>query len=275
MSQFNRYFRVLMVFARNSLIRSMMFRTNFILESISNLSWVVLNFGYYVLIFRFTPSIGRGTGWTEYRFFIFLGTLQFVYSLVEAFLVPNIDEFSELVRSGDLDFALLKPIDTQFLVSLAKFDWSQLSNFLFAACVLIFGLVHIDYRPTVAAALLYPLYIACGVVILYSLTIALAATTVWLGRNQSMYEFWYYITNFSRYPLEIYNGPLGTPLRLGFTFIVPVLIVVNVPARFLARPLTHGDWQLAAFSLAATALSLVFGRWLFNRSIQSYRSASS
>lgn len=125
-------------------------------------------------------------------------------------------------------------------MSLAKFDWSQLSNFLFAACVLIFGLVHIDYRPTLAAALLYPLYIACGVVILYSLTIALAATTVWLGRNQSMYEFWYYITNFSRYPLEIYNGPLGTPLRLGFTFIVPVLIVVNVPAQFIGPAADRG-----------------------------------
>jgi ABC-2 type transport system permease protein len=275
MSQINRYLRVLMVFARNSLIRSMMFRTNFILESISNLSWVTLNFAYYLLIFRFTSSIGKGTGWTEYRYFVFLATLQFIYSLVEAFLVPNIDEFSELVRSGDLDFALLKPIDTQFLISLAKFDWSQIANFVFAICLLVFALVHIEYRPTLAVALLYPLYIACGVAILYSLTIALAATTVWFGRNQSMYEFWFYITNFSRYPLEIYNGPFGTPLRMTFTFLVPVLVVVNVPARLLARPLEPAEWSLAVFTLAATGASLFAGRWLFNRAINSYRSASS
>ena len=54
--------------------------------------------------------------------------------------------------------------------------------------------------------MLYPFYILCGVALLYSLMIALAATTVWLGRNQTIYEFWFYITNFSRYPLEIYRG---------------------------------------------------------------------
>ena len=93
--------------------------------------------------------------------------------------------------------------------------------------------------------LLYPFYIACGVAILYSLTIVLAATTVWLGRNQSIYDFWFYITNFSRYPRKIYAGPFGTPLRIAFTFVVPVLIVVNVPAHILAMPLTgeSGDWR--------------------------------
>ena len=56
-----------------------------------------------------------GTGWTIYPYFVFLATGQFVSSLVEAFFMPNTEEFSELVRTGDLDFALLKPIDTQFL----------------------------------------------------------------------------------------------------------------------------------------------------------------
>jgi ABC-2 type transport system permease protein len=275
MSQLNRYLRVLMVFARNSLIRSMTFRTNFILESISNLAWVVLNLGYNILVFRYTAEIGRNSGWTEYPYFVFLATIQFIYSLVEAFLMPNVEEFSDLVRNGDLDFALLKPIDTQFLVSLAKFDWSALSNFVFAGGLLTFALIHIDYHPTLAAIVLYPLYIACGVAILYSLTIVLAATTVWLGRNQSIYDFWFYITNFSRYPREIYTGSIGTPLQFVFTYLVPVLVVVNVPARFLAKPLTAGDWRLAAFALLATAASLAGGRWLFNRSINSYRSASS
>jgi ABC-2 type transport system permease protein len=275
MWRLKRYLRVLMVFARNSMIRSMTFRTNFILECVSNLAWVVLNLGYYVLVFRYTPEIGRDSGWSEYPFFVFLATIQFIYSLVEAFLMPNVEEFSELVRNGDLDFALLKPIDTQFLVSLAKFDWSALSNFVFAGGLLTFALIHMDYRPNLGVILLYPLYIACGVAILYSLTIVLAATTVWLGRNQSIYDFWFYITNFSRYPREIYSGPVGAPLQFVFTFLIPVLIVVNVPARMLAKPLTMGDWRLAAFALVATAASLAGGRWLFNRAINSYRSASS
>ena len=52
--------------------------------------------------------------------------------------MPNAEEFSELIRTGGLDFALLKPIDTQFLVSLQNVDWSTLSNFVFACVVLVF-----------------------------------------------------------------------------------------------------------------------------------------
>ena len=55
---------------------------------------------------------------------------------------------------------------------------------------------------------LYPLYLLCGVAILYSLMIALASLSVWLGRNQTLYDFWFYITNFSRYPMEIYRRPV-------------------------------------------------------------------
>ena len=61
--------------------------------------------------------------------------------------------------------------------------------------------------------MLYPIYVVCGVAIYYSLMIALAATSVWLGRNQTLFDFWFYITNFSRYPMEIYQRRVGTPLR--------------------------------------------------------------
>ena len=50
--------------------------------------------------------------------------------------------------------------------------------------------------------MLYLFYILCGVAILYSLMISLASTSIWLGRNESLYDFWFYITNFSRYPMR-------------------------------------------------------------------------
>jgi ABC-2 type transport system permease protein len=119
--------------------------------------------------------------------------------------------------------------------------------------------------------------VACGVVILYSLMIALAATSLWLGRNQNLYDFWFYITNFSRYPREIYSGRWGYPLQWVFTFLIPVLIVVNVPARIVALPLRaarENTW-LALFALVATAASFVASRLIFQKALQSYRSASS
>lgn len=269
------YLRVFLTFARNSLVRDMTFRGNFIVECISSLSWVAMNVGYYLLIFQFTTTIGENTGWGQYEFLVFLATTLFVNSLVQAFFMPNCEEFSELIRTGNLDFALLKPIDTQFLVSLQKVSWSSLSNFLFGIALLVVSLNRLSYSPTLIQYVLYPLYLACGVAILYSLMIALAATSVWLGRNQALYEFWFYITNFSRYPMEIYRGEIGGPLRWFFTFIIPLLVVVNVPARLMAQPLSAQSWPLALFALVAAVGSLWASRLIFRSAMLSYRSASS
>lgn len=275
------YVRVFLTFARNSLIRDMTFRTNFLLQCVSSLSWTLMNVGFYLIVFHHTSHIGVQTGWGKWEFFVFLATTWFINSLVQAFFMPNAQEFSELIRTGNLDFALLKPIDTQFLISFQRVEWSSLVNVVAGGVLLGVALWRLTTRPEdplVIHPLAFPLfgfYILCGVAILYSLMISLAATSIWLGRNQTLYNFWFYITNFSRYPMEIYARGWGWALWGVFTFVIPVLVVVNVPARLLSRPLAANQWPLAAFALVATIGSLLASRWVFQRSLGSYRSASS
>jgi ABC-2 type transport system permease protein len=278
MSHFGSHFRVLATFARNSLVRDMTFRGNFLIEAVTSLGWALMNLAFYVLIFHYTDTIGKGTGWGEYEFFLFFATSMVINSVVQTFFMTNADELSDLIRLGSLDFVLLKPMDTQFLVSLRRIDWSSLVNLGLGAGLGIYALVKLRYVPGPVESLLYPLYLVCGVAIYYSLMMAMAATTVWLGRNLTLLDFWFYLTNFSRYPMEIYDGDFGTPLRRLFTFFIPVLIVVNVPARILVwplRPESPRDWFLPAYALLATAACLAFSRWVFQRAIEGYRSASS
>lgn len=122
------YFRVLATFARNSLVRDMAFRGNFLIETFTTIAWAAVNLAFYVLIFSFTSRIGEG--WGKYQFFMFFGTGLLVNSLVMTLFMTNLDELSELIRTGALDFALLKPIDAQFLISLRRIDWSSLANFV-------------------------------------------------------------------------------------------------------------------------------------------------
>ncbi len=274
------YFRVFLTFIRNSLVRDMMFPTNFIIETISSFGWVMMNIGFYLLIFQYTSQINAGSNagdaWDKYQFFVFIATSMFINSIVQMFFMTNADEFSELIRTGGLDFALLKPIDTQFLISLRKVEWSSMANFLVAVALMAYALPHVEgFVLTPWRVIAYLVYVAGGIGILYSLTIVLAAASVWLGRNTSIYDFWFYITTFSRYPMEIYQGPIGGWIRWGFTFMLPILIVVNVPARLLAKPMQPEYWYLAGFAVVATAASLAGSRWVFRMALLSYRSASS
>jgi ABC-2 type transport system permease protein len=64
-----------------------------------------------------------------------------------------------------------------------------------------------------------------------------------------------------------------------FTFVIPVLVVVNVPARLLAQPLRPEgrwwEWPLMGFAVLATVFSVAVSRWVFRHALLSYRSASS
>jgi len=281
-----RYGQVLLTFARNSLVRDMSFRANFIIESIAAISWIAMNLGFYELIFSYTSTLGANTGWGKYQFFIFFATTTIISGIVEAFFMNNAEEFGELIRTGNLDFALLKPIDTQFLVSLQKIDWSSLSSTVIGAAMLVFSVWKLESTGQLSLTLLqvalFPVYVLCGVAIFYSLMISLAATSVWLGRNQSLQQFWFYITIFARYPMEIYDsasrrGPNLSGKLIGglFTFVVPVLLAVNIPARLLAMPFSEQYWGLVWYALGATVLSLWLSRRLFKLALGSYRSASS
>jgi ABC-2 type transport system permease protein len=281
MSRLKSYGRVFSTFARNSLVRELTFRANFLIECVSSVSWALMNIGFYVIVFEHTTSIGEGTGWGKHEFFVFLATTWLINAIVQTLFMPNAEEFSELIRTGNLDFALLKPIDTQFLISFQKLDWSSLSNLLTAGILLTVSLYELTTRsvdPLVVspwAVLLYPFYVVCGVGIMYSVMISLASTSIWLGRNQTLYDFWFYITNFARYPMEMYRRGWGKPLWGLFTFVIPVLVVVNVPARILAHPLNKSQFPLAAFAVVAVIGSLLASRWVFQRALLSYRSASS
>ena len=280
------YGRVFGTFLRNSLVRAMSFRANFWLECISSACWTIMNLIFFKIIFSYTDSIGRDTGWQENEFFVFLGTTWIITSLIQTFIMPNAQEFSELIRTGQLDFALLKPIDTQFLISFPQIIWSNLANLALGIGLVIYAMGQLTSQAeaplaiSVVQVFLYLWFLGCGIVILYSVMIAMSATSIWLGRNQTLYTFWFYLTNFYRQPMEIYQqGIWGWALWGVFTFVVPILLVVNVPARILAEPLRPGfdAWTLglASTSLIATVLMLLFSRWVFQAALASYRSASS
>ena len=270
-----RYLAIFGTFARACLVRDMTFRANFLLECLTSLGWMSMNLAFYLLVFTFTPEIGKDSGWTREPFFAFVATGMIINAIVQALFMPSASELTEMVRNGGLDAVLVKPLDAQFLLSMHRVDFSALANGTVGLVLLGWAVSRFSTPPAPVAWLVYPLLILCGVAILYAMVIMLAAATIHMVRNQSLYDFWFYLTNFSRYPAEIYAGPWGGPLRAVCTFVIPILLVVNIPARVIARPLEGDAWWPVAGTVAAAAAALVISRLVFQRSLARYRSASS
>lgn len=272
------YWRVFKTFLQNALVREMTFRGNFLITIVTRGFWFVAQLTLFELIFRSLGPGGEINSWQREEYFAFMATGMLINALVESFFMPNCAQFSELIRTGNLDFALLKPIDTQFLISFEKIDLAMLNQVLLALALLVYSLVQMGASPSPAAVALYLLFIACGVTVFYSLMLVLAASSVWFGRNQGLYDFWFYITVFARYPRSIYSGsPAGEMLRAAFTFVIPILLIVTVPARVLLGKLNDVWWstELGAMLIIAALAGLYLSRRIFVWSLQGYRSASS
>jgi len=266
------YVRVLWMFLRNSLIREMAFRGNFLIEVITNAFWFSAQLVFFTLIFGNVPTVN---GWSKPEYFAFMATGMIINTLIEAFFMPNCANFSELIRTGSLDFALLKPIDTQFLVSFEKLDLGALCHLVFPAGLLGYALPPLGRPIGPMDIVMYVSLILIGVAFFYSLMIVLASTSIWFGRNQGLYEFWFYITIFARYPRDIYRGsPAGEVLRFVFSYVIPILLVVTVPAEFVVGKLLQPSW-ISAVAVAAAVVGLVASRRVFQLALRSYRSASS
>ena len=65
----------------------------------------------------------------------------------------------------------------------------------------------------------------------------LTSLSVWMVRNQSLMEMWWLFSSVARYPKEIFAGRWAEPLGAFFTYFVPILVVVNVPANAMVRVL--------------------------------------
>lgn len=290
------YGRVWMTFLRNSLIREMTFRGNLIITIVTRGFWFAAQLILFDIIYRNVNSIND---WTREEYFAFMATGMLINAIVETFFMPNCANFSELIRNGNLDFVLLKPIDTQFLVSFEKVNLAMLNQVLLAGALLFYSMSQLTHFDLGVLALqnlvhsgqwlsllgiccqgagqifMYCLLLAIGVAFFYSLMITLASSSIWFGRNQGLYDFWFYITVFARYPRSIYSGsPTGELLRFVFSYVIPILLVVTVPARQLLSKALDPSW-ITLVSVSVTLALLFISRYIFNWSLNSYRSASS
>jgi ABC-2 type transport system permease protein len=264
-----RYFRLWLSFARFALLNELAFRGNFLLKVFVEVLWLCILLLFYATLFKRTDAIA---GWNESQYLFFVGCFFALEGLIEVLFLDNCQEFSQLVRTGNLDTALLQPIDEQFLITLRRVDWSTMPNFLMGAGVMVIALVKHGWVFDPFQALMFVVMFACSLLLAYSFLLLLTASAVWMVRNQSLMELWWLFSSLIRYPREIFKGTWAWPIGFVFTFALPVMLVISVPAEVMVKSVE--PWFVAMNAASAIAM-LIVSRWFFRRALRRYRSASS
>src|SRR5213596_2418026 len=106
-----RYIEIYSIMLRNSLIREMSFKANFLLWMVVEILWFCGQIVFFSIIFGNVDHIGD---WTKWEVVLLVGTHQIIAQLFQAFFFVNVANIPELVRTGKLDSLLVLPIDSQF-----------------------------------------------------------------------------------------------------------------------------------------------------------------
>ena len=261
-----RYGTIYAALWRNSVIREMGFKLNFCLWIVVELLWFALQLCFMSVVYQHTDHIGD---WTKWEVVLLIGVSHFIQQVFQAFFLTSITEFSEYVRSGKLDFMLLLPVNTRFIMSVRKVDLGSFVNAGCAVAVMIYALKQLAIWPSLAQLAGFLLLAAAGVLIHYSFMFTLASASFWTVRAQGIVFGYYSLFNIARMPDAAVRGVF----KVVFTFVVPMLLVANVPARLLVNKLASPLSILLVLGLCALCQVLAELAWRF--SLRHYTSASS
>jgi ABC-2 type transport system permease protein len=198
-----------------------------------------------------------------------MGAAHCVQQIFQAFFLSNIVQISETVRTGKLDFMLLLPVNTRFLLSLRQVDLGGFVNAVSAMLVIGYALRQLGIVPSAGELLGFAVLVVAGVLMHYSLMFLLASVSFWTVRAQGIVWGYYNLFNIARLPDSAFRGFF----RAFFTFAIPMLLVANVPAKVLAHKLASPVEMAVVLVMAAVCLVISELGWRF--SVRHYTSASS
>lgn len=264
MSRFRHSVAVTLVHWRLGVQYEVQYRLNFLLQLIESSVRLVTGLVAIQLVFQFTPTL---SGWSEPELLAVLGVHTLLGGLLRTFVLPNMFRFMYEVREGELDFALVRPVDAQVFVSARQVSFWSVVDVAVGLVVLswAYGDLAAGIGPVEAIAFLFAL--VCGGLVLYSVWMAFSTTAFWLVDTDDMATIINGLYDAGRWPIRVYPAWLQGAL----TVVVPLGVAITVPAEALAGRLR---WSSLAVLVAVTVVSVVLSRAYWQYGVRNYSGAS-
>lgn len=181
--------------------------------------------GMYLLFDRFENL----QGWTFTEVALLYGITHMAFALAEAF-VRGFDSFPNLVKTGDFDRLLLRPVSTPLQVLGWKFEFTRIGRLLQGILIFSWVLSKIGLDWTLLKIICISGMLIGGIFIFSGLFIIFATVAFWTIEGLEIANiFTDGGRELSQYPLSIY----AKSVRRFFTFVVPFAVVNVMPLSYL------------------------------------------
>ncbi|MDX2472009.1 MAG: ABC-2 family transporter protein [SAR324 cluster bacterium] len=257
------YLGIYQGFISTSFAESLNFRVHFVLLILMDFFFYGSSFLSIHFIYQHVEVIGT---WHRNELMFFVSFMLSVNQLAMTFTSESYWRFPELIKRGELDFVLLKPANSIFLVFFRYIRPGSAFNIIFTLPALIYFGIQLGLGVT--AWVMLPFLVAVAFLLQSAIDVILATTMFWMLEGTGMNFLRIELQQLSRWPDFIYPDIFRKFLSLG----LPVLLIGSGPVRFL---LEASDFIPLLVMLALLVLFLIFLSFLWKKGLRAYESASS
>lgn len=257
--------KLMVAFLKINIQMSLAYRADAVINILLNLMWLGWELLSLNIIFSNTATLG---GWGPGELLALLGVFRLVNTLMVAIIWPNTEKFNSSIRDGSLDYTLLQPANSLFLVSFARIVVWRVWDLALALGLVVIGVQMSGHSTSPLSLLVFAVLVVSGTLIIYSLWIVLIALTFWFVKFDNNVTILQALLDAGRYPSTVY--PVW--LRLIVTFVVPIALATTVPLQGLRGELSADQVWLY---LAVSAASFLVATRIWKAGVRQYSGASS
>lgn len=221
---------------------------------------------FFNVIFANTQELA---GWNFYQVLFLYAFAKVIISINNGWTKVGLSRFAtELIRRGDYDFYLIKPIDPMVMVSISQ---PRIYNFIAVLfeLSLCFYAVIAGHLQVGIVNFIWFLYLAFfGLILYYFLSVLTVVPAFWLVRLWSLQDLMGRLNQVMRYPVGVFP-PF---IRVVLMTIFPIVAVAYLPVYTLFNP------PKMEYIVYILLITLIFGfvvSYIWRIGNKKYSSASS
>jgi len=216
-------------------------------------------------IFNFIPKL---SGYSKGQTLLFFATFNLIDILAQVFFFRGFWFIQRWVKEGEFDRILTYPINPIFTTAFRITDWMDVLTLIPAFGLLIYTIGLLNTNLTLGGLFFYILLIINGLFIAFALNLFIAAATLYTTETANI--FWLYrdLMYTGRFPTDIFNNFL----RLFFTFVMPVAVIIAFPTKALLGLLT---WRGLLYAVSLSFFLNILSYKFWKSSLKRYASVSS
>lgn len=226
--------KLLSAFFKVNVQMALAYRADTIVNILLNLMWLGWELLSLSIIFNNTETLG---GWGIGELIALLGVFRLVNTLMIALVWPNTEKFNQSIRDGSMDYTILQPVNSMFLVTFSRITVWRIWDLVLAVILIVVGINMSGDVTSPLQILTFVLLAITGTIVIYSLWIVLIALTFWFTKFDNNVTILQALMDAGRYPVTVY--PVW--LRVIVTFIIPIAVATTIPLQALRGELITGQ----------------------------------